>query len=72
MRCVEGLLGSAGSFGAMLFGMIVGMLVDRHGYGPAFVIAGVLHPLAFLLIFFAVKRIGPIDVTRSSGPGSAR
>ena len=67
---VEGLLGSAGAFGAMFFGMMVGMLLDKHGYGPAFVIAGMLHPLAFLLIFFAVKRIEPIDLATPSAPGS--
>lgn len=57
---VEGLLGSAGSFGGMLFGLLVGWLVDHGGYGPAFLIAGVLHPLAFTLILAAIKRIEPV------------
>ena len=57
---VEGLLGSAGSFGGMLFGLLVGWLVERQGYGPAFLIAGVLHPLAFLVVLATVKRIEPI------------
>jgi MFS transporter, ACS family, aldohexuronate transporter len=57
---VEGLLGSAGSFGGMLFGLLVGWLVERQGYGPAFLIAGVLHPLAFVVIALTVKRIGPL------------
>jgi ACS family hexuronate transporter-like MFS transporter len=59
---VEGLLGSAGSFGGLLFGLLVGWLVEHHGYGPAFLIAGVFHPLAFLVILATVKRIGPIHV----------
>lgn len=25
-------------------------LIERHGYGPAFLIAGVLQPLAFLVV----------------------
>lgn len=58
---VEGLLGLAGSFGGMLFGLLVGWLVERHGYAPAFLIAGVLHPLAFALILFTVRRIGPLS-----------
>jgi ACS family hexuronate transporter-like MFS transporter len=58
---VGGLLGSAGSFGAMLFNLGVGKLVDLHGYGPAFFIAGVLHPLAFLVIVATVRRIGPLQ-----------
>jgi len=57
---VEGLLGSAGSFGGVLFGLLVGRLVAHHGYGPAFVMAGVLHPLAFILILAVVKRIEPV------------
>src|SRR5688572_28138619 len=57
---VEGLLGSAGSFGGMLFGLLVGSLVEHDGYGPAFLIAGVLHPLAFVIILLTVKRIGPL------------
>ena len=58
---VEGLLGSAGSFGGMMFGFLVGWLVDRHGYGPAFLIAGVLHPLAYLIILATVRRVAPLD-----------
>lgn len=57
---VEGLLGSAGSFGGMLFGLLVGWLVERQGYGPAFVLAGVMHPLAFVVILATVRRIAPV------------
>jgi len=57
---VGGLLGSAGAFGAMLFGLLVGRLVETRGYGPAFAIAGVLHPLALAVILLTVGRIGPL------------
>ena len=57
---VEGLLGSAGSFGGMLFSLLVGRLIGEHGYGPAFIIAGVMHPIGFLLILMAVRRIEPV------------
>ena len=57
---VEGLLGSAGAFGGMLFGLVAGSLVEHQGYGPAFLIAGVLHPLAFLVILATVRRVEPI------------
>lgn len=56
---VEGLLGSAGSFGGMLFGLAVGWLVERHGYAPAFVVAGLMHPLAFGIILWSVRRVEP-------------
>jgi ACS family hexuronate transporter-like MFS transporter len=59
---VEGLLGSAGAFGGMLFAEVVGRLVGHHGYGPAFAIAGVLHPLAFFVILVTVRRVEPIKV----------
>ena len=61
---VEGLLGSAGSFGGMLFGLLVGRLVEHHGYGSAFVMAGIFHPLAFVLILAVVKRIEPVARSR--------
>jgi ACS family hexuronate transporter-like MFS transporter len=57
---VEGLLGSAGSFGGMLFGLLVGRLIGEHGYGPAFIMAGVLHPLAFVVVLAVIKRIEPV------------
>jgi ACS family hexuronate transporter-like MFS transporter len=57
---VEGLLGSAGSFGGMLFGLLAGRLIGEHGYGPAFIIASVLHPIGFLIILFVVRKIEPV------------
>jgi len=62
---VEGLLGSAGSFGGMLFGLLVGRWIEVYGYGPAFFIAGVLHPIGFLLILAAVRRIEPVRILGS-------
>jgi len=59
---VGGLLGSAGSFGGMLFGWLVGHLVERYGYRSTFVLAGIMHPLAFGVILLAVKRIEPLSL----------
>ena len=41
-------------------GVLVGRLIDDQGYGPAFFIAGILHPIGFLLILLAVRRIEPV------------
>ena len=60
---VEGLLGSAGSFGAMLFMNLTGSLVEQHGYAPVFVMAGLFHPLALIIILVTVKQIKPLLVT---------
>jgi ACS family hexuronate transporter-like MFS transporter len=57
---VEGLLGSAGALGAALFNALVGWMVKRHGYGVPFLIAGVVHPVSFLLILLLVRKIEPL------------
>ena len=55
---VAGLLGGAGSFGGMVFSFLVGEILGRtHSYVSVFVIAGLLHPTAFLLILTIVRRI---------------
>ena len=60
---VGGLLGSAGSFGAMLFNLFGGYLIERHGYAPAFFIAGLLHPVALVIVLLSVRRIAPLHTT---------
>jgi MFS transporter, ACS family, hexuronate transporter len=62
---VGGLIGSAGSFGAMAFGLLAGWLVAHHGYGPVFLLAGLLHPLAFLVILVTARNIAPLDASRA-------
>lgn len=55
---VAGLIGSAGSFGAMLFNLLVGVLVDTFGtYTWPFLLAGILHPISFALIVLTLGRI---------------
>jgi ACS family hexuronate transporter-like MFS transporter len=56
---VEGLLGSAGALGAAAFNLLVGWLVERHGYGLPFLLAGLVHPLSFVLILLLVRKIEP-------------
>jgi ACS family hexuronate transporter-like MFS transporter len=58
---IAGLSGAAGAFGGMLFNLMVGSLLSGRGsYAAVFLIAGLLHPLAFLLILVIVKRIEPV------------
>ncbi|HZJ43899.1 MAG TPA: MFS transporter [Pyrinomonadaceae bacterium] len=55
---VAGLLGAAGSFGAMLFNLLVGAILGHyHSYSIVFAISGILHPTAFLIILLVVRRI---------------
>jgi ACS family hexuronate transporter-like MFS transporter len=58
---VAGLMGAAGSIGAMAFSLLVGALLSRfHSYGLVFTITGLLHPLSFVLILLVVRRIEPV------------
>jgi ACS family hexuronate transporter-like MFS transporter len=58
---VAGLLGAAGSFGGMFFNYLVGQILGAsHSYSPVFLISGLLHPAAFLIVLFAVKRIDQV------------
>lgn len=53
-----GLLGAVGSFGGMIFNLLVGALLTAfHSYSAVFLIAGVLHPASFLIILLVVRRI---------------
>jgi MFS transporter, ACS family, hexuronate transporter len=48
---VAGLVGFGGAMGGIVFGEVVGYLLDRgFGYGTVFAIAGLLHVVAFLII----------------------
>lgn len=53
---VAGLIGCAGSIGAMLFNLMVGALVDHFGsYTLPFLIAGLMHPVAFGVVLTSLK-----------------
>jgi MFS transporter, ACS family, hexuronate transporter len=58
---VAGLVGCGGALGGVVFGQLVGMLLDGgSGYGVVFAIAGSLHVLAFLLICVVIPVIAPV------------
>jgi ACS family hexuronate transporter-like MFS transporter len=54
---VSGLMGCAGTYGAMLFSLAIGFIIERFGYRPAFMISGILHPLSFILVFILIRKI---------------
>ena len=57
---VAGLMGCIGTYGAMIFTLIIGILIQHEGYTPAFIISGILHPVSFILIFIIIKKIEPV------------
>jgi ACS family hexuronate transporter-like MFS transporter len=60
---VAGMVGFGGAMGGVVFGQLVGHLLDAGaGYGVVFAIAGSLHVLAFAVICLAVPVVRPITV----------
>lgn len=62
---VEGLLGSAGAFGAALVGEGFGWLIHRDGYALPFLICGGLHALSFGIVLTLVRRIEPLSLKQT-------
>jgi len=55
---VAGLIGASGSFGAMIFAMIVGYILGNFAsYGPVFITVSLLHPISFVLIMLMIPNI---------------
>jgi MFS transporter, ACS family, hexuronate transporter len=70
---VAGIMGAVGSFGAMLFDLIVGaVLTHSHSYSLVLLSAGLLHPTAFALILFFIPKIEPVHRSRENGWPSSR
>ncbi|HEV2245406.1 MAG TPA: MFS transporter, partial [Terriglobia bacterium] len=64
---VAGLVGFGGAMGGVLFGQLVGYLLDNgSGYGPVFGLAGSLHILAFVVLCLIIPSINPLEITRES------
>jgi ACS family hexuronate transporter-like MFS transporter len=61
---VAGMVGFGGAMGGVVFGQVVGRLLDGGaGYGVVFAIAGSLHVLAFAVICLAVPVVRPVPMT---------
>ncbi len=66
---VAGLVGFGGAMGGVVFGQIVGMLLDRgFGYGIVFTLAGSFHVLAFAILCVAIPVIAPVALPPAPRP----
>jgi ACS family hexuronate transporter-like MFS transporter len=66
---VAGLVGMGGAFGGVVFGQLVGWLLDHHfGYPLVFSLAASFHILAFLVICITIPVIRPILFPRVAQP----
>jgi len=59
---VVGLGGAAGAFGGMVIALVAGQILQVfHTYVPLFIIAGVMHPLAFGVVQLMIPKIRPVE-----------
>ena len=60
---VAGLVGFGGAMGGVVFGLVVGWMLDHgFGYGPVFGIVSTFHVVAFLIILLTIKVVKPVAV----------
>jgi ACS family hexuronate transporter-like MFS transporter len=60
---VAGLVGFGGAMGGVVFGQVVGTLLDRgFGYGIVFTLAGSFHVLAFIILCLTIPVIRPVSL----------
>jgi len=65
---VAGLVGFGGAMGGVVFGQVVGYLLDHgYGYGVVFALAGSLHVLAFAILCLAIPTIRPLALAQQGG-----
>jgi ACS family hexuronate transporter-like MFS transporter len=63
---IAGLVGFGGAMGGVVFGQLVGYLLDHgFGYGLVFSLAGSFHVLAFGVICLAIPSIHPLNSGRN-------
>ena len=63
---VAGLVGFGGAMGGIVFGQLVGYLLDHgFGYGTVFCIAGTLHVAAFLIVLVTIPVLAPLNLRRN-------
>jgi ACS family hexuronate transporter-like MFS transporter len=56
---VLGFMGTAGSAAGTVFSLLLGYLLARYSYGPAFVLAGSMHLLAALVLRSLMRETSP-------------
>ena len=65
MATAVGLTGAAASFGSAFFTYATGLLVDTHGYAPAFWVAGTAALVACLSLVFILGRVETASIAEA-------
>ncbi len=58
---VSGLSGFGAALGGFMFQWLTGYLLDHFSYAPVFALAGMMHPLAALILLTVVRRIRQLE-----------
>lgn len=66
---VLGLMGTAGSGAGILFAQLVGYILSRYSYAPAFLLTGSMHVAAALILWSLLR---PLQRVRSLAPATTR
>lgn len=70
---VAGLVGFGGAMGGIVFGQVVGYLLDHgFGWGVVFSLAGTFHVIAFCVILLMIPAVKPLDLASHLGYEGAR
>jgi len=70
---VAGLIGFGGAIGGVVFGQLVGYLLDHgFGYGLVFTLAGSFHVIAFAIICLAIPTIAPLSIASRPLPVASK
>lgn len=60
---VAGLVGCGGASGGIVFGLVVGAMLDHgFGYGTVFACVSTFHVIAFCIILLTIREVKPISV----------
>lgn len=60
---VAGLVGCGGASGGIVFGLVVGAMLDHgFGYGSVFACVSTFHVIAFCIILLTIRNVKPITV----------
>lgn len=61
---VAGLVGCGGASGGIVFGLVVGFMLDHgFGYGMVFACVSTFHVIAFCIILLTIRNVKPIGLT---------
>ncbi len=64
---VVGLTGSAGGLGGFLSTLLIGQTIAAVGYGPMFLVCGLLYPVGFAILALTIPRLQRLEATLPAG-----